>query len=212
MQRLLLATTNTSKIREMQAILGDIPFELISPKDINLELTVDEPFATYVENASQKAREYCLATGLPVLADDSGLEIDGIPDELGVYSARYGSNSMTYPERFQRIESQLAGLPEDAYAARYRCVLALGLPPGFHIGPSTPDEVSIILTDGTVEGVISFPPRGTNGFGYDPIFYLPTLQCTMAELKTEMKNDISHRTLAARQMKHILLAISQQDA
>lgn len=192
---LLLATSNPHKLIEMRALLGDIPFDLVAPRDLGLSLEVEEPFATYQENATQKARAYAAASGQLALADDSGIEIDAIPDALGVFSARFGAVDMPYPERFALIEAQLAGLPMAQRAARYRCVMVLAAPP--------PDDRTA-SAEGTVEGQITPNPQGSNGFGYDPIFWLPDRNCTMAQLSATEKDAISHRGRAARQMAAIL--------
>ena len=206
MQRLILATSNQHKLIEMRALLGNILFTLISPLDINLAIDVEEPFDTYAENAAQKARAYSLASGLPALADDSGLEIDCMPNELGVYSARFGNYTMPYPERFTLIESRLQQVPFSARTARYRCVMALVLPDS-QTNEDTSNSQHALFAEGTVEGIIAFPPQGTHGFGYDPIFYLPAYQQTMAEISPAEKNRISHRALAAHHMGDILRAM-----
>jgi XTP/dITP diphosphohydrolase len=192
---LLLATGNPHKVGEMRALLGVIPYELVSPADLGLKLEIDEPFMTYRENAGRKARAYAEASGLPALADDSGIEIDALDGTPGVLSARFGSPEMPYPERFDLIAARIASDPQHRRGARYRCVLALASP-----DPLQP----VIFTEGTVAGEIIMPPRGTHGFGYDPIFWLPDRQQTMAELLPAEKDAISHRGQAARALAEIL--------
>ncbi len=196
-QPLLLATGNRHKLIEMRALLGDIPFELVSPHDIGLNLTVEEPFHTYLENATQKARAYAAASGLLSLADDSGLEIDAMNGEPGVFSKQFGGEDMPYPERFALIEKRLAGVPQEQRTARYRCILVLAAPP--------PDD-RLTHVEGVVEGLITAQPRGENGFGYDPIFLLPERGVTMAELTPAEKDAVSHRGRAARKMAEVLRA------
>ncbi len=195
MRRLLLATSNPHKLGEMRALLGDIPFTIISPRDLGLTLEVDEPFHTYRENAQRKARAYTEASGELALADDSGLEIDALGGEPGVFSARFGGYDTPYPERFALIERRLAGVPDEKRTARYRCIMALA-------DPAHPERDTV--AEGVVEGMITATPRGTNGFGYDPIFWLPDRQVTMAELSPAEKDAISHRGRAARVMAEIL--------
>lgn len=193
MRRLLLATSNPHKVIEMRALLGDIPFDLVAPADLGLQLEVEEPFDTYLANATQKARAYAEASGELALADDSGLEIDAMGGEPGVFSARFGGVDMPYPERFALIEQRLAGLPMEQRTARYRCVLVLAAPDG-----------RLTHTEGTVEGQITPQPAGTHGFGYDPIFWLPERGVTMAQLSPAEKDAISHRGRAARAMAEVL--------
>lgn len=193
--RLLLATSNPHKLIEMRALLGDIPFDLVAPQDIGLVLDVDEPYPTYVGNATHKARTYAAASGLTTLADDSGLEIDAMHGEPGVLSARFWGLATSYPARFVLIEERLASVPVSQRTARFRCVLALATPP--------PDD-RIRTVEGMVEGIITTEARGDQGFGYDPIFLLPDLQRTMAELTPTEKDAISHRGRAARQMAEVL--------
>ena len=192
---LLLATGNQHKLIEMRALLGDIPFDLVSPRDLGLTLEVDEPFDTYLQNATQKARAYAAASGQLALADDSGIEIDGMGGAPGVFSARFGAVEMPYPERFALIEARLAGLPMAQRTARYRCMMVLAAPP--------PDDRTA-ASEGAVHGQITPTARGTNGFGYDPIFWLPERHVTMAELPAAEKDAISHRGNAARAMAEIL--------
>lgn len=195
-RQLLLATSNQHKLREMRALLGDIPFTLVSPRDLGLELEVDEPFDTYRENALQKSRAYAEASGLIALADDSGLEIDAMNGEPGVFSARFGAPNMPYPERFALIEQRLVGVSQSERTARFRCVMTL-------VDPALPPERTIAVM-GSIEGVIVPQAQGINGFGYDPIFFLPERDLTMAELPATEKDAISHRGQAARAMADIL--------
>jgi XTP/dITP diphosphohydrolase len=208
MPRLLLATSNPHKLGEMRVLLGDIQFTIVSPRDLGLTLEVDEPFHTYRENAQRKARAYADASGELALADDSGLEIDAMGGEPGVFSARFGGYDTPYPDRFVLIEQRLAGVPEEQRTARYRCIMALA-DPDHPAGRSGAKRDT--TTEGVVEGMIIATPRGTNGFGYDPIFWLPDRQMTMAELSPAEKDAISHRGRAARAMAEILRQWPDQD-
>ncbi len=191
---LLFATSNADKVREMRGLLSAIPFTIITLAEIGLEIDVEEPYTTFAENAAHKASVYAAAAHIPALADDSGLIIDAMPDELGVYSARFCGYSTPYPARFQKIAEKLAAIPEEKRTARYWCALAL------HI----PQTGKVYLTEGSIEGMIVLEPRGVYGFGYDPIFYIPEFHATLAELTPEIKAQISHRGVAAFKMAEIL--------
>ena len=181
----LLATTNPHKIEEFQAILALAPdYSLVSPRDLGLDVRVEETGTTFHENAVLKAIAYAEAAGMLALADDSGLEIDALHGEPGVWSARYGGEATPYPERFRLLLERLSGVPEDQRTARYRCVIAIAEP--------APRGLYDVV-DGTLEGVIASTPAGTGGFGYDPIFYVPELGCTVAQMPAEEKHRISHR-------------------
>lgn len=199
--RLLIATNNPGKLAEMRELLGAVPFELVTLAEAGIAFTADEPFDTYLENATAKARAYAQASGLLALADDSGLEIDGMQGAPGVHSAHFGGTQTPYPERFALIEQRLAGLPPDQRTARYRCVMVLA-----ESDPARP----VLHVEGICEGVITPHPRGTYGFGYDPIFFLPDRGLTMAEVSSAEKNQISHRARAAQQMAAILQAASNR--
>jgi XTP/dITP diphosphohydrolase len=193
MRDLLLATTNRHKLEEYRMILADVPFRLVSLQDIGLNLDVEETGATFEENAVLKALTYARASGLLSLADDSGLEIDALGGEPGVYSARFAGRDTPYEERFRIIYERLRGVPEEQWTARFRCWITLAEPAGFHRS-----------VEGVVEGVIAPAPRGSNGFGYDPIFLVPDLGKTTAELAPAQKHRISHRGRAAQQARMLL--------
>jgi len=186
MRDLLLATTNHHKLEEYRAIFSGIPFRLLSLRDLQLNLDVEETGTTFVENAELKARTYAQASGMLSLADDSGLEIDAIAGAPGVYSARFGGSQASYEDRFRMILAQLQGLTGEQRSARFRCAIALAEPSGYYQA-----------VEGTLEGRIADEPRGDHGFGYDPIFLVPELGKTTAELTSEQKNRISHRGRAA---------------
>jgi XTP/dITP diphosphohydrolase len=193
MDALLLATTNRHKLDEFRVIFARLPFTLFSLADIQLDMDVEETGTTFLENAELKARTYAQVSGMLSLADDSGLEIDALGGAPGVYSARFMGAGTSYEERFRAILEQLQGLPQEQRSARFRCVISLAEPSGY-----------CRSVEGVIEGVIADAPRGTNGFGYDPIFLLPELGRTTAELPPEHKNRISHRGLAAEKASQLL--------
>jgi len=193
MHTVLLATSNLHKLDEFRAIFSDLPVKLVSLNDIHLDIEVEETGSTFAENAELKARIYAHMSQMLALADDSGLEIDALNGAPGVYSARYLGNETSYQERFRVILEHMKDLPPEKRSARFRCVIALADPSG-----------TIQSVEGVVEGAIADRPRGSHGFGYDPIFLLPELGKTFAELEPEYKNRISHRARAAR-LAHKLL-------
>ena len=193
MHTVLLATSNLHKLDEFRAIFSDLPVKLVSLSDVHLAIEVEETGSTFAENAELKARSYAKVSHMLTLADDSGLEIDALNSAPGVYSARYLGSGTSYEERFRVILEQMKDLPLDQRSARFRCVIALADPSG-----------TIRSVEGVVEGAIADYPRGSHGFGYDPIFLLPELGKTFAELEPEYKNRISHRARAAR-LAHKLL-------
>jgi XTP/dITP diphosphohydrolase len=193
MRALLLATTNRHKLDEFRTIFSDLPFTLLSLNDIQLDMDVEETGTTFRENAELKARAYAQASGMLSLADDSGLEIDALGGAPGVYSARFAGPDATYQECFDILLAQLKDVPMEQRTARFHCVISLAEPSGY-----------LRSVDGTIEGVIANAPRGNNGFGYDPIFLVPALGQTTAELTAEQKNQISHRGRAARLARELL--------
>ena len=193
MLTVLLATTNLHKLEEYRAIFSDLSLKLVSLNDIHLAVEVDETGSTFAENAELKARTYAQMSHMLTLADDSGLEIDALNGIPGVYSARYLGSETSYEERFRVILERMKDLPPEKRSARFCCVIALADPSG-----------TIRSVEGVVEGVIADYPRGSHGFGYDPIFLLPELGKTFAELEPEYKNRISHRARAARLARKLL--------
>jgi XTP/dITP diphosphohydrolase len=189
MVKLLVATNNRGKIREYKEILEEgLPpeVEITFPAQEGLDLDVEESGETFEENALLKAVEFARASGLLTLADDSGLEVDALGGAPGVYSARYAGPGTTDADRYRKLLGELADVPPEARAARFRCVVALAGPDGV-IGSA----------QGTVEGEIGFEARGSMGFGYDPVFTVEGYGgLTMAELPPEVKNRISHRARA----------------
>jgi XTP/dITP diphosphohydrolase len=193
MQTLLVATHNPGKMREYRDLLADLPLVLLSLDDAGITHDVEETGATFAENAILKAQSYAPLTGLWAWSDDSGLEIDGLEGRPGVYSARYGDPGLDDAGRYRRVLAELQPVPRARWTARFRCVVAIALPAG-----------PVYTTEGTLEGRITDAPRGTNGFGYDPIFYLPEWNATLAELPASTKNQISHRGRASRAAKELL--------
>ena len=196
--RLLVATNNAGKVREYGDLLRGLGLELCGLADIGLERQVDETGHTFDENARLKARAYCQASHLLTLADDSGLEVTVLGRAPGVHSARYAGQGASDADRIRKLLAALDGVPWDDRAARFRCVIALAWPDG-----------RLETFEGQCEGVITLEPKGTNGFGFDPVFYLPELNCTMAELPIDVKNRISHRARAAALVRERLTSLTQ---
>jgi len=193
MPRLLLATNNRGKAREMQALLNDLCVELLLPADIGLELHIPEGGRTYAENAASKALAFARASGLIALGDDSGLEVDALDGQPGLHSHRFAPwPDATDADRRVYLLQRLQGKPRP-WKARFRATVAVATPAG---------EVRYAL--GACEGEIIPEERGTNGFGYDPIFLIPALGKTMAELSMDEKNRLSHRARAIQNARQIL--------
>jgi XTP/dITP diphosphohydrolase len=186
MRKLLVATHNQGKIREYRALLADLPLEVTWLDEAGVTHEVDETGFTFAENASLKAETYARLTGLWTWADDSGLEVDALGGRPGVYSARYGGPGLTDRDRYLKLLEELRQVPPAQRTARFHCVVALALPGG-----------PVYCAEGSVEGLIVDQPRGLEGFGYDPVFFVPEYGATMAELLPAIKNRISHRALAA---------------
>ena len=194
MPRLLIATNNAGKLSEFERLLAGCGWDVVTPAQLNLTLPDDEPGETYEENAKIKALNGARASSLVTLADDSGLEIDALDGGPGARSARFLGADASYEERFARILGEMAELPSEKRWARFRCVIAL----------AEPGSEEVRLCEDEVRGLIAFEPRGEQGFGYDPIFYLPQQARTMAELPSYMKDVISHRGRAATRARPLL--------
>jgi XTP/dITP diphosphohydrolase len=186
MLRLLLATTNRGKAAEYRYLLKGLNVELKTLDEVGISQQAEENSSTFEENARSKAGFYGGLSGLLTLADDSGLEVDALGGEPGVRSSRYAGENATDAERVSFLLKKLEDVPRENRQARFRCVTAIALPDG-----------SIKTFEGRCEGCIAFEPKGDNGFGYDPIFYLPEYGKTIAEIAPELKNRISHRGQAA---------------
>ena len=186
--RLLLATTSADKIREFRQIFADLPLTLLTPADLGLRLDVEETGATFRENADLKARAFWQAAGVPCLAEDSGFEVDALGGAPGVQSARWEGSD--YARKNRLVIERLAGLSGGARRCRYVCVIAFA----GHDGELDPAR-------GELVGRVAKRPAGAGGFGYDPIFYLPRVRRTLAQLPPEAKNALSHRGRAGRRIR-----------
>lgn len=196
--KLLLATNNQGKIREYRSLLSDLPYELVTLAEQGLKIVVDEVGKSLAENAKLKAIAFAARSQLLTLADDSGLEVDALGGEPGRLSARYAGENASDAERINYLLARLQGVPQEKRTAHFRCVIALATPEG-----------RVELCTGECSGLIAFAPKGKYGFGYDPIFYLPELAKTMAELPLVLKNQVSHRGQAARQVGQALERLSK---
>ena len=193
MQQLLIATHNKGKLREYRALLAELDLNVISLDEASITHDVEETGTTFAENAILKARAYADMSGHLTWSDDSGLEVDALGGRPGVYSARYGGPGLSDRDRYLHLLDELRAYPRQEWTARFRCVVALVFPDG-----------RLFTTEDTIEGVITDQPQGEHGFGYDPIFYLPQYQATLAQVSPSTKNEISHRAKAARSAKQLL--------
>ncbi|MBR2188912.1 MAG: RdgB/HAM1 family non-canonical purine NTP pyrophosphatase [Eubacterium sp.] len=201
MFKIVFATGNAGKMKEIRQIMSDTGMEICSMKEAGVDPLINETGTTFAENAAIKAKtvadalcgDGCDMARVIVMADDSGLEVDYLGGEPGIYSARYMGEDTSYRIKNQSLIDRLEGVPDEARTARFVCAIAAVLPDG-----------SLLQTAGTIEGIIGYEERGTNGFGYDPIFYLPDRGITTAELPPEEKDAVSHRGRALRAMKQAL--------
>ncbi len=193
MKKIIFATGNAGKMKEIRNILSDLPVQVLSMKEVGIQTDIVEDGKTFAENAVIKARAIMQLTEEVVLADDSGLEIDYLNKEPGIYSARYMGEDTSYRIKNANLIQRLEGVPDEKRTARFVCAIAAAFPDG-----------TVKTTEGTIEGRIGYEEKGENGFGYDPIFYVPEFGCTTAELSEEQKNKISHRGRALAEMKEIL--------
>ncbi|MDD6347331.1 MAG: XTP/dITP diphosphatase [Lachnospiraceae bacterium] len=196
MTTLVMATGNSHKLREIREILKGTDFDVVPMKAVLEDTSVVEDGTTFMENALKKARTIAARCGCPTLSDDSGLVIDALGGEPGIYSARYMGEDTPYPIKNQALLDRLKDVPAEERTARFVCAMACVFPDGREL---TVEE--------TFEGRIADEIAGINGFGYDPIFYVPERQCTSAELSEEEKNAVSHRGKALRHMKELLTAL-----
>ncbi|HUS83148.1 MAG TPA: RdgB/HAM1 family non-canonical purine NTP pyrophosphatase [Dehalococcoidia bacterium] len=201
MPRLLIATNNAGKLAEYGALLQGCGWELVAPADLGLDLSVEETGPDYATNARIKAEAFARASGLLTLADDSGLEVDALGGRPGPLSARYAGPSQTDEMGVDLLLEQMKDVPPERRQARFRCVIVLAGPGG-----------AVRFAEGECPGVITNEPSGHHGFGYDPIFYLPELGRTMAELTADEKNAISHRSRAAQEACAILKELLREAA
>ncbi len=193
MNKIIFATGNKNKMIEIREILKDLGAEILSMKDAGISLDIVEDGRTFEENARIKAVEVAKVCDAIVLADDSGLEIDYLNKEPGVYSARYMGEDTSYDIKNQSLIDRLEGVPKELRTARFVCAICAVVP-----------GHEPVTVRGTIEGYIGWEPAGENGFGYDPIFYVPDLDCSTAQLSMEEKNARSHRGNALRAIKEVL--------
>ena len=191
--KIIFATGNEGKMKEVRMILKDLGLPVLSMKEAGVQADIVEDGTTFEENAKIKAVAVQKLTGALVLADDSGLEIDYLNKEPGIYSARYMGEDTPYSVKNANLISRLAGVPDEQRTARFVCAIAAAFPDG-----------EVLTTRGTIEGIIGDEERGENGFGYEPIVYLPEYKKSTAELSPEEKNALSHRGRALRQMEEEL--------
>ena len=191
--RLLIATHNEGKKREYSHLLDGLGIELLGLADLCIETDVEETGRTFAENAVIKARAYSRMSGLPTLADDSGLEVDALEGAPGICSARYAGEGATDADRYRLLLANLRDVPDGERSARFRCVIAV-------VWPNGEEQTA----EGACEGSITREPQGENGFGYDPVFFVPDHGATMAELPASVKNAISHRARAAQAARSLL--------
>ncbi len=199
MQEIVIATHNQGKMREFKALFAGLPIKWISLADLDIHTDVEETGDSFVANARLKAESYAKLTQRWTLADDSGLAVDALDGRPGIYSARYPQPGATQAEQHAALLAELAAVPDAARGAQFVCVLALATPMGTH------------LTEGFCEGRIAHAPAGTDGFGYDPLFYVPSDGVTMAELPAARKNEISHRAVAVGNIRLLLSKILKLD-
>lgn len=189
MEMLVVATKNKGKILEIKKVLENMPFDVVAMSDIGIHIDVDEDGATFEENSLKKAKEICKASKTIVMADDSGIEVDFLDGAPGIYSARFGGPEATDNDRNEKLLNMLKDVPFEQRTARFVCAIAVCFP----------DGRSFVVRD-TCEGFIGFECKGSNGFGYDPLFYVLQYERTMAELEMDIKNKISHRAKALAKM------------
>jgi len=193
-RRVVLATGNPGKLQEIRDMLNGLDLDIVSQRELGIA-DADETGLSFVENAILKARHAARACGLPAIADDSGLEVDALGGRPGVYSARFAGEGASDRDNLQKLLAELHDVPAERRQARYQCVIVLA---------RAADDPDPLLAHGTWEGHIAAAPRGSGGFGYDPVFVPVGMQCTTAELAPEQKNAVSHRAQALRALAALL--------
>jgi XTP/dITP diphosphohydrolase len=183
MTRVVLATSNSGKLRELRAMLSQTDWEVLPQSKFDVPDAIEDGLS-FVENAIKKARHACALTELPAIADDSGLEVDALLGAPGIYSARYAGEGASEEENLQKLLLAMQGVPEEERSARFRCLM---------VYMRHKQDPSPVICEGSWEGRITLQKQGENGFGYDPIFYVPTHDRCSAQLSAEQKNEISHR-------------------
>ena len=189
-EKIVLASNNAGKLREINQLLASVQIEVVPQRDFNIPDAVEDGLS-FVENAIKKARHASSLSGLPAIADDSGIEVDALNGAPGIYSARFAGPDANDEANLQRLLERLADVPEAKRTARFQCLMVYMR----HAEDPTP-----LICQGTWEGRILFEPRGINGFGYDPVFYVPSHDCSSAELPPEVKNSLSHRGQALQKL------------
>lgn len=187
--KILIATNNSKKLNEISSLFHQYEIEIISLKQANIEMDPEETGSTFEENAKIKATAFGNASTIATLADDSGIEVDALGGRPGVFSARYSGKGATDESNIEKLLKELEGIPFDKRTARYKVVFALSIP-----------GRDILTFEGILEGYITESPKGSGGFGYDPIFFIPQFNCTAAEISQEQKNSISHRKIALEKL------------
>lgn len=190
---IILATSNKSKVKEISEMMSDSDITFVSLADAGINVEVEETGTTFEENALLKAREICKLSGKPTISDDSGLEIDALDGAPGIYSSRFMGEDTSYDIKNNALIEKLENVADPDRTARFRCCMALVHPDGREF-----------VTEGAMEGIIAREPKGINGFGYDPILFIPEYNRTSAELSSEEKNNISHRGEALRKMIEVI--------
>ena len=212
---LVIATGNKGKLREYQKLLSELPFNIVSLDDVGISLEVEETGNTFSDNAWLKALTYSKLTGMLTLSDDSGLEVDALQGQPGVHSARYGGESLTSDE--ERVSLLLKNIESVKWAertARFKCVIAIAetqkaqFERAEYANQGSSEARPIASVVGSISGMIQYEPQGEGGFGYDPVFYLPSIKQTMAEMTLEYKNLISHRSDATRKVIQVLRSLA----
>ncbi len=199
--KLLIATNNPHKVEEFREIFADLPLEITFPREEGLDFEPEETGNTFEENAIIKATAFAQVSGLLTIADDSGLEVDALGGEPGVYSARYGNTPKNdHRRRYELVLEKLRDVPDEKRTARFRCALAIVLP-----------RMVVDVVEGTIEGRIAHAPAGSGGFGYDPIFWIPEYGKTLAQVSAAEKHRISHRGRAARAAIPILKKLAESE-
>ena len=188
MKKIVLASNNKGKVREINQILTELDISVLPQSEFNVD-EAEETGLTFVENAILKARNAAEQSGLPAIADDSGIEVDALNGEPGIYSARYAGVGASDEDNLQKLLGALQDVPDEKRTARFQCLMVYMR----HANDPTP-----LICQGVWEGIITHEPQGENGFGYDPVFYVPDHNCTSAQLSAEVKNALSHRGQALR--------------
>jgi XTP/dITP diphosphohydrolase len=193
-EKIVLASNNAGKLREINQLLASEQIQVVPQRDFNIPDAVEDGLS-FVENAIKKARHAASLSGLPAIADDSGIEVDALSGAPGIYSARFAGPDASDEENLQKLLERLAEVPEARRSARFQCLMVYMR----HAEDPTP-----LICQGTWEGRILFEPRGENGFGYDPVFYVPSHNCSSAELSPAVKNSLSHRGQALQKLLQVL--------